>query len=311
VALLSFAPLIFAEPAHAVRVPATITCSDSSGNFNSWSVQWDNENQYFWDKGDIAAHFCEGGHAGSFNIFISVFGPDGSELDISLRYFNGVAPEPEPPAEPTETTEDVERATEDTERLTEDTERLTEDTERLTEDTERLTEDTERISEEVIRQPETTEVERPTQESAPQPEQPAPAPLEPVIPQPEPPIVEPEPEPTPVAPVAPVEPVKPPVKESVQPEPTEPSVPPTEPEISSEEPVLPEPEQPQGVGETFEAIGAAISESFDSAVAAVGQAIEAFQTAGLDMTEEERKTAQSVVIPSVIVAQIATLTFRK
>lgn len=289
-ALLSFAPLMFAEPAHAVGVPATITCSDSSGNFNSWSVQWDNENQYFSDKGDIAAHFCEGGHAGSFNIFTSVFGPDGSELDISLRYFNGVAPEPEPPAEPTETTEDVERATEDTERLTEDTER---------------------ISEEVIRQPETSEVERPTQESAPQPEQPAPAPLEPVIPQPEPPIVGPEPEPTPVAPVMPVEPVKPPVKESVQAEPTEPSVPPTEPEISPEEPVLPEPEQPQAVGETFEAIGEAISESFDSAVAAVGQAIEAFQTAGLDMTEEERKTAQSVVIPSVIVAQIATLTFRK
>jgi hypothetical protein len=271
---------MFADPAHAVRVPATITCSDSSGNFNSWSVQWDNENQYFSDKGDIAAHFCEGGHAGSFNIFTSVFGPDGSELDISLRYFNGVAPEPEPPTEPTETTEDVERATEDTER----------------------------ISEEVIRQPETSEVERPAQESA---AQPAPAPLEPVIPQPEPPIVEPEPEPAPVAPVMPVEPVKPPVKESVQGEPTEPSVPPTEPEISPEEPVLPEPEQPQGVGETFEAIGAAISESFDSAVAAVGQAIEAFQTAGLDMTEEERKTAQSVVIPSVIVAQIATLTFRK
>lgn len=279
-ALLSFAPLMFADPAHAVRVPATITCSDSSGNFNSWSVQWDNENQYFSDKGDIAAHFCEGGHAGSFNIFTSVFGPDGSELDISLRYFNGVAPEPEPPTEPTETTEDVERATEDTER----------------------------ISEEVIRQPETSEVERPAQESA---AQPAPEPLEPVIPQPEPPIVEPEPEPAPVAPVMPVEPVKPPVKESVQAEPTEPSVPPTEPEISPEEPVLPEPEQPQGVGETFEAIGAAISESFDSAVAAVGQAIEAFQTAGLDMTEEERKTAQSVVIPSVIVAQIATLTFRK
>lgn len=271
---------MFADPAHAVRVPATITCSDSSGNFNSWSVQWDNENQYFSDKGDIAAHFCEGGHAGSFNIFTSVFGPDGSELDISLRYFNGVAPEPEPPTEPTETTEDVERATEDTER----------------------------ISEEVIRQPETSEVERPAQESA---AQPAPEPLEPVIPQPEPPIVEPEPEPAPVAPVMPVEPVKPPVKESVQAEPTEPSVPPTEPEISPEEPVLPEPEQPQGVGETFEAIGAAISESFDSAVAAVGQAIEAFQTAGLDMTEEERKTAQSVVIPSVIVAQIATLTFRK
>jgi regulator of PEP synthase PpsR (kinase-PPPase family) len=86
---------------------------------------------------------------------------------------------------------------------------------------------------------------------------------------------------------------------------------PTEPEISPEEPVLPEPEQAQSLGETFEAIGEAISETFDSAVEAVGEVIEAFQTAGLDMTQEERKQAQSVVIPSVIVAQIATLTFRK
>ncbi len=286
-ALLSFMPLFFADPAHAVRVPATITCSDSFGNFNSWNVQWDNENQYFSDKGDIAAHFCEGGHAGTFNIFTSVSGPNGTELDISLRYFNGIVPEPELPIQ---TTEDVERVTEDTERLTEDTQRTTE---------------------EVVRQPETSDVERPAQEPEPQPEQPAPSPSEPAISEPEPPVIEPEPEPTPESPVEPVEPTDPETEESVQPEPVEPPMEPTEPEISPEEPVLPEPEQAQSLGETFEAIGEAISETFDSAVEAVGEVIEAFQTAGLDMTQEERKQAQSVVIPSVIVAQIATLTFRK
>jgi hypothetical protein len=250
------------------------------GNSASWNVQWDNSNQYFSDKGDIAAHFCEGGHAGDLRIFAGVVGPDGAEIDAPLRYFNGIIPEPEVIEEPVESTEDVDRATED-----------------------------------AVRQPDTAEVDRVTEEVVRQPEAPQPAqPSEPgpvITPEPGTPIPEPQPEPTPESPVKPVEPVKPPVEESVQPQPAEPPVPPTEPEISPEPPVLPQPEQPQGFEAAVSAIGDAISESFDSAIAAVGDAIEALQTAGLDMTEEERKTAQSVVIPSVIVAQIATLTFRK
>jgi hypothetical protein len=61
----------------------------------------------------------------------------------------------------------------------------------------------------------------------------------------------------------------------------------------------------------LEAVGEALAESFEAVGEALNAAVEAFQTAGLDMTEEERKTAQSVIVPSVIVAQIATLTFRK
>jgi hypothetical protein len=283
VALLSFAPLMFADPAHAVPVPATITCSDSMGNSASWNVQWDNSNQYFSDKGDIAAHFCEGGYGGDLRVFAGVVGPDGAEINMSLRYFNGVIPEPEVIEEPAESTADTERTTEDADRVTE----------------------------EVVRQPDTAEVERATEEVVREPEAPQPAQPEPVQTEPEPPIVEPEPEPTPESPVEPVEPTEPEVEESVQPEPVEPPMEPTEPEISPEEPVLPEPEEPQSFSQAVEAIGEAISETFESAVEAVGQVVEAFQTAGLDMTQEERKTAQSVVVPSVIVAQIATLTFRK
>jgi len=255
VALLSFAPLMFADPAHAASVPATITCSDSLGNTNEWKVQWDNENQYFSDKGHIAAHFCEGGFAGGYTTFVSVTGRSGEQLDNALLYFNGIIPELIVPDQPTEITEDVERPTE-SEETTEDVERVTED------------------------------VERPVEET--------PATPEPSIPEP---IVEPTPEPTtdpaPEEPVSPVEPTKPPVEESVQPEASEPPVTPVEPEISPELPVQPE------------------SQVEPSNIPVIGAILDAFATAGLDMTEEERERAQSVVIPSVMVAQIAALGMRR
>jgi hypothetical protein len=171
-------------------------------------------------------------------------------------------------------------------------------------------EPTPEITEEVVRTEDTirTQDVARTEEVVREPE-PQPVPVEPVAPvAPEP---TPEPEPALVEPVSPVEPLTPPVEESLQPEPTDPPVVPVEPEISPEPPVLPEPEQPQSFSEAVEAIGEAISQTFESAVEAIGEVVEAFQTAGLDMTQEERKTAQSVVVPSVIVAQIATMTFRK
>jgi hypothetical protein len=260
--LFSFAPIMFAQPAHAVPVPASITCADSAGNINAWTVQWNNENQYFSDKGNIAAHFCEGGFAGGFTNFVSVVGANGAELEPSLLYFNGIIPEPELPSEPVQSTEDTTRVTEEVVR----------------------TEDVAR-TEEVVREPE-----------------PQPVPVEPVAPiEPEPtPEPQPEVEPTPEAPVSPVELTKPSEVISPTPEAVEPPTEPTEPEISPEPPVEPSREFSSPLGAVTEAIAAAVS-----------QAIEAFQTAGLDMTEEERKTAQSVIVPSVIVAQIATLTFRK
>ena len=296
-ALLSFAPLFFAQPAHAVPSPATITCSDSAGNSRSWNVQWDNANQYFQGKGNIAAHFCEGGYGGSYTTFVGVTTWGGDQLEPSLLYYNGVIPQPDIPAEPVQSTQDVDRSTGDTTRVTEEVVR--------TEDVIR-TEDVVR-TEEVVREP----------EPEPAPVEPAP-PVEPeIVPEPA-----PEPEPTPESPVEPVEPIEPEVEESPQPEPVEPPTEPTEPEISPEVPTEPENEPiesfedaveaiQEAVGEAVEAVQEAITETFESAVEAVAEVVESFQTAGLDMTVEERKQAQSVVVPSVIVAQIATLTFRK
>ena len=263
-ALLSFGSLFLAQPAEAAVVPATVTCADSNGNVNSWNVQWNNENEYFADKGNIAAHFCEGGFADSHTTFISVTGRNGEELDPGLLYFNGIIPEPVIPDEPIEVTEDVERPTEDVERPTEDVERPTEDVERPTEDVVRPTEDVVRPTEDVVRP--TEDVERPIEEVVEEP------------------ISQPEPEPTPEEPVSPVEPTNPPEVITPAPEATEPPTEPTEPEISPEVPVQGE----MDLGEVF------------------GAVINAFATAGLDMTPEERKQAQSVVIPSVMVALVAT-----
>ena len=154
-----------------------------------------------------------------------------------------------------------------------------------TEDVSR-TEDVAR-TEEVVREPE-----------------PQPATVEPVAPiQPEiTPEPTPEPEPTTESPVSPVEPINPPEVILPSPEPIEPPTSPTEPEISPEVPVEPT----SDFNSPLEAVGEAIAESFEAAIEAIGAAVEAFQTAGLDMTEEERKQAQSVVIPSVMVALVAT-----
>ena len=54
------------------------------------------------------------------------------------------------------------------------------------------------------------------------------------------------------------------------------------------------------------AIETAVTEAIGAAVAAVGELVEAFQSAGLDMTEEQRDEAQDVVVSTIIVSQVAT-----
>jgi hypothetical protein len=184
---------------------ALITCADPDGAQITRQIGWDNENRYFENRGNIPAHYCEGGYAGTFTTFISVLSLDGGELDPALLYFAGIpsnpTPSPEVSIEPSPpTTEEVSRTTE-------------------------RTEDVDR-SETVER---TVDVERPV-EPAPQP-----APIEPE-PTPEPttePTLEPTPEPTP-------EETKKP-KPEPKPEPTtEPTLEPT-PEPSLEPTVEPVP----------------------------------------------------------------------
>ena len=55
-----------------------------------------------------------------------------------------------------------------------------------------------------------------------------------------------------------------------------------------------------------EAIQAAVGEAIGAVTEAVGELVEAFATAGLDMTPEQREEAQDVVISTIIVSQVAT-----
>ena len=271
-------------PAYGAGTTASITCQDSSGNQQTFATGWNNENDYFLDKGNIPQHFCEGGFAGQFTSFVGVVSSDGTELDPALLYHPGyVAPapddsevNPEPEPSPVPQTEEVVR-TADVAR-TEEVVR-TDDVERTDEE---ATADVAR-TEEVVRQPEPVASVDPV----------APAPAEPVIePTPEP-TIEPEPEPSPTSPVRPVEPTKPPEVITPTPDPVEPSTSPTEPTIPSEptpEPSLPEVEETEGIGLALEAIG---------------KLVDNLRSIGSDMTPEVREQAQQVIVASVIVTQIA------
>jgi hypothetical protein len=261
-------------PAYAEVASATITCMDSAGGIITRQIGWDNENNYFVDKGNIPQHYCEGGFAGRFTTFVGVVSSDGSELDPALLYHPSyvadppddteVNPEPEPsPVPPTE-----EVATDDVERPDEETP------------------PTEPETEEPVGEPE------PVPSVAPITPSPEPTQEQVIEPAPEP-TTEPEPEPSPESPVRPVEPTKPPEVITPTPDPVEPSTSPTEPTIPTEptpEPSLPEVEETQGIGLALEAVGKLINN---------------LRSIGSDMTPEVREQAQQVIVASVIVTQIA------
>jgi outer membrane biosynthesis protein TonB len=259
-------------PAFGAQASAVVTCENSVGDTQSFTIGWNNENNYFLDKGNIPQHYCEGGFAGQFTSFVGVVSLDGGELDPALLYHPGyVAPAPDD-SEPDnsvgeENTETVVR-TEDVSR--------TEDVER-TEDA--ATADNAR-TEEVVREPEPL---------APVAPEPLPEPLpEPTL-EPEP-TAEPapEPKPTPEASKTPVEAPKPSESLSPSPEPSEPSTSLPEPQIPSEP--APETDDSVGVMIAFEAIG---------------KLVDNLRLIGSDMTPEVREQAQQVIVASVIVTQIA------
>jgi hypothetical protein len=201
-------------PAYAQEAWAIVTCQDSVGNSQDFTIGWNNEHDYFMDKGNIAQHFCEGGFAGVFTAFIAVTDLDGGELDSSLLYHPGYSPTPTPGPTPV-----PEPSAED----------QTTDTTVRTEDVER-TEDVAR-TEEVVREPEPVASVAPVSPPAPEP-----------TPEPTP-ETTPEPEPTPERPEKPIEPTKAPEVPTPSPEPSETPTSLPEPQIPTEpapEPTLPE-----------------------------------------------------------------------
>jgi hypothetical protein len=188
-------------PAYAAQASATVICQNANGNQQTFGIGWNNENDYFLDKGNIPQHFCEGGFAGEFTTFVSVVSFDGSELDSTLLYHPGYVPDPEPSPVP---------SPEPSPEVTQEPE---------------------------VIEPSPEPTIEPSPESTPEPTiEPSPEPT--VEPQPEPapaPAVEPtpEPEPTVISPVSPVEPIEPEISPSPTPEPVEPSTSLIEPEIEN------------------------------------------------------------------------------
>jgi hypothetical protein len=90
-------------PAYAAQAMALVTCQNSVGETQEFGIGWNNENDYFLDKGNIPQHFCEGGFAGEFTTFVSVVSFDGGELDSALLYHPGYSPTPSPSPEPSPT----------------------------------------------------------------------------------------------------------------------------------------------------------------------------------------------------------------
>ncbi len=188
-------------PAYAAQASATVICQDSNGNQQTYGIGWNNENDYFLDKGNIPQHFCEGGFAGEFTTFVSVVSIDGGELDSALLYHPGYLPDPEPSPVPSPGPSPE------------------------------VTQEPEVIepSPEPTIEPSAEPTPEPTIEPSPEPTvepQPEPAPVPPVEPTP-------EPQPTLNSPVSPVEPITPETSPSPTPEPVEPSTSLIEPEIEN------------------------------------------------------------------------------
>jgi hypothetical protein len=180
-------------PAYAAQASATVICQDSNGNQQTYGIGWNNENDYFLDKGNIPQHFCEGGFAGEFTTFVSVVSIDGGELDPALLYHPDYVPDTEPDPVPSpgpspEVTQEPE-----------------------------------------VIEPSPEPTIEPSPEPSPEPTvepEPQPAPAPPVEPTP-------EPQPTLNSPVSPVEPITPETSPSPTPEPVEPSTSLIEPEIEN------------------------------------------------------------------------------
>jgi hypothetical protein len=103
------------------------------------------------------------------------------------------------------------------------------------------------------------------------------------------PSTSPEAQPLPIISPTPVQSSEPPYEESTVP--------------ATQAPEVAEETESETVSGTIEA---AFTETIGAAVEAVGELVEAFQSAGLDMTPEQREEAQDVVISTIIVSQVAS-----
>jgi hypothetical protein len=87
------------SPVFAEQALAEVTCATADGTEQTFSIGWDNSNQFFNGRGEIPRLYCEGGYANGYPIYVG----DNLPADSSLRWFNGIAPVITPTVEPTAT----------------------------------------------------------------------------------------------------------------------------------------------------------------------------------------------------------------
>jgi hypothetical protein len=269
-------------PVFAEQALADVTCAKGDGTEQTFSIGWDNSNQFFDGKGEIPRLYCEGGFSNGYPVYVG----DNLPLDSPLRWYNGIVPVLEPVPSPSpEPVVSVEPT----------------------------------LDPEPTPIPEPTQIESPSPEPT---VEPSPTPtVEPTMePSPTPivtpdvtPVAEPTPSPSQesVVPV-PVEPTLTPevVQESVQVEPT-PSPSPTielAPEITPEpQPTMAVPAPVSPVDEFLAEISIELPSYLENVPGAVqvAKAAEAIMAIGSDMTPEQREESQGVVVAAVIVGQLA------
>ena len=268
-------------PAYAAQASAIVTCQNSVGETQEFEIGWNNENNYFLDKGNIPQHFCERGFAGEFTTFVSVVSFDGSELDSALLYHpdyvSSSTPSPEASPEPSpEITPSPEPTIEPTPESS------------VEPSPEHSVEPTPEPTVEPTIEPSATPSSEPVVEVTPEPTaEPSPDPTVEPEPMPEPTVQPtPEPQPTLISPVSPVQPIEPEISPSPTPTPTNTPTPVVEPKPQS-------------------SLLQSIANLPALALEQVAKLVENLRSIGSDLTPEVREQAQQVIVASVIVTQIA------
>ena len=267
--------------AFAEQALAEVTCATEDGIERTFSIGWDNSNQFFDGKGEIPRLYCEGGFSNGYPVYVR----DNLPADSSLRWYNGVAPLPTPSPEPVPSIEPS----------------LDPEPTPIPEPTQN-----ESPSPEPTVEPSPTPTVEPTIEPSPTP----------VVTPDVTPVAEPTPSPSQesVVPV-PVVPTPTPevVQESVQVEPT-PSPSPTieelVPEITPEpQPTMAVPAPVSHVDEFLAQVSIQLPTYLENVPGAVqlAKAAEAIMAIGSDMTPEQREESQGVVVAAIIIGQLAQI----
>ena len=82
--------------AFAEQALAEVTCATEDGIERTFSIGWDNSNQFFNGKGEIPRLYCEGGFSNGYPVYVG----DNLPLDSPLRWYNGIVPVLEPVPSP-------------------------------------------------------------------------------------------------------------------------------------------------------------------------------------------------------------------